>query len=94
MGIEAKAAATISSLDTRELRLLLDKLGARFKASIINYPGAHTLPFGEQIWAVPVSGRCVDWHRIPTLVPRLRIVARYKQAVMTEHLGEDLAERR
>jgi uncharacterized protein len=37
----------------RELR---DKLGPRFKSGIIIYSGEHTLPLGNRIWAVPISG--------------------------------------
>lgn len=56
VGIEAKSAATVGASDTRGLRLLRDKFGARFKAGIVVYSGEHTLPFGDRIWAVPVSG--------------------------------------
>jgi predicted AAA+ superfamily ATPase len=56
VGIEAKAAATATASDARGLRLLRDKLGARFKTGIIVYSGEHTLPIGERIWAVPISG--------------------------------------
>ena len=56
VGIEAKAAATATASDARGLRLLRDRLGARFKAGIIVYSGEHTLPIGERIWAVPISG--------------------------------------
>jgi len=54
--IEAKSAATVTSADTRGLRLLRDKLGARFKTGIVVYSGEHTLPLGDRIWAVPLSG--------------------------------------
>jgi uncharacterized protein len=43
------------------LRFLRDKLGTRFKLGIVVYCGEHTLPFGERIWAVPVSGL---WSRV------------------------------
>jgi hypothetical protein len=56
VGIEAKAAATATASDARGLRLLRDRLGARFKIGIIVYSGEHTLPLGERIWAVPISG--------------------------------------
>jgi len=55
-GIEAKSATTISASDTRGLRLLRDKLGPRFKAGVIIYSGEHTLPLGDRIWALPISG--------------------------------------
>jgi len=56
VGIEAKSAATATASDARGLRLLRDKLGSRFKAGIIVYSGEHTVPVGERIWAMPVSG--------------------------------------
>jgi hypothetical protein len=56
VGIESKAAATATAPDARGLRLLRDKLGARFKAGIIVYSGEHTLPITDRIWAVPISG--------------------------------------
>ena len=56
VGIEAKSATTVTASDARGLRLLRDKLGPRFKAGIIVYSGEHTLPIGERIWAVPISG--------------------------------------
>jgi predicted AAA+ superfamily ATPase len=54
--VEVKSAATVDASDTRGLRLLRDKLGPRFKAGVIIYSGEHTLPIGDRIWAMPVSG--------------------------------------
>lgn len=56
VGVEAKSAASIGAADTRGLRFLRDKLGSRFKAGIVVYAGANTLPLAERIWALPVSG--------------------------------------
>jgi predicted AAA+ superfamily ATPase len=56
VGVEVKVAASASVSDTRGLRLLRDRLGARFKIGILLYSGAHTLPLGDRIWAVPLSG--------------------------------------
>jgi predicted AAA+ superfamily ATPase len=56
VGIEAKSAATATASDTHGLRLLRDKLGTRFKAGVVVYSGEHTLPLGERIWAMPISG--------------------------------------
>ncbi len=56
VGIEAKSAASVGSADLRGLRYLRDKLGSRFKAGVVVHAGARTLPFGERIWAMPVSG--------------------------------------
>jgi uncharacterized protein len=56
VGVEAKSAATATASDTHGLRLLRDRFGARFKAGIVVYSGEHTLPLGERIWAMPISG--------------------------------------
>lgn len=56
VAIEAKSAASTQPSDTRGLRLLRDRLGARFKTGVVVYAGEHTLPIGERIWAMPVSG--------------------------------------
>ncbi len=56
VAIETKAAASAGSSDIRGLELLRAKLGDRFKAGIVVYSGAHTLPMADRIWAVPLSG--------------------------------------
>jgi predicted AAA+ superfamily ATPase len=55
-GVEVKASATVASSDFAGLRHLRDKLGARFKAGAVLHSGAQTLPFGDRLAAVPVSG--------------------------------------
>ena len=55
-GVEVKAGATPRSSDFAGLRYLRDKLGARFKAGALLYTGSRTLPFGDRLAAVPVSG--------------------------------------
>lgn len=54
--IEVKAAATVHERDFRGLNHLKDKLGSRFTAGALLYAGASTVPFGERLAAVPVSG--------------------------------------
>ena len=56
VAIEAKAAAATTASDVRGLRVLRDKLGARFKTGVVVYSGEHTLPIDDRIWAVPISG--------------------------------------
>jgi uncharacterized protein len=56
VGIEAKAAASVSSSDFRGLRHLREKLGSRFKFGALLYAGQRSLPFGDRLAAVPVSG--------------------------------------
>ncbi|MDQ3647833.1 MAG: ATP-binding protein [Actinomycetota bacterium] len=55
-GVEVKAAATASSADFAGLRYLRDKLGARFGAGVVLHTGADTLPFGDRLAAVPLTG--------------------------------------
>lgn len=54
--VEVKAAATVRERDFRGLRHLRDKLGSRFKAGALIYAGASTVPFGDRLGAVPLSG--------------------------------------
>jgi predicted AAA+ superfamily ATPase len=56
VGVEVKATATPSRKDFGGLRYLRDKLGTRFKAGVVLYTGSDTLPFGERLAAVPLSG--------------------------------------
>lgn len=54
--VEVKAAASATSSDFRGLRHLRDKLGDRFKAGVLLYTGPSTVPFGDRLAAVPLSG--------------------------------------
>lgn len=56
VGVEVKTTATPTIADFAGLRYLRDKLGARFKAGALIYTGADTLPFGDRLAAVPLSG--------------------------------------
>ena len=56
IGIEIKAAATVTTDDFRGLRFLRDKLGTQFKAGAVLYAGDKTLPFGDRLAAVPIAG--------------------------------------
>ena len=56
VGIEVKAGATPRPRDFAGLRHLRDTLGDRFKAGLVLHTGADTIPFGERLAAVPVSG--------------------------------------
>lgn len=55
-GIEVKAGPTPRSADFAGLRYLRDRLGSRFTAGALIYTGSQTLPFGDRLAAVPVSG--------------------------------------
>lgn len=53
---EAKAGATIDPVDYRPMEKLRDRRGKAFIAGAVLYCGAETLPLGDRIWAVPISG--------------------------------------
>lgn len=55
-GVEVKASATVTGADFAALRYLRDRLGPLFKGGVVLYLGARTLPFGERLAAVPLSG--------------------------------------
>jgi hypothetical protein len=37
------------------LQLLRDQLGRRFHAGVVIYTGDQRLPFGDKLWALPMS---------------------------------------
>lgn len=53
-GVEVKAAASVTDADFRGLRKLRDTAGTRFRAGVVLYDGAATIPFGPRLWAVPI----------------------------------------
>lgn len=55
VGVETKLGATPRESDFRGLAHLRDKLGERFKAGVLVNTGTQTLPFGDRLWAAPVS---------------------------------------
>jgi uncharacterized protein len=55
VGVEVKAGATVRPRDLTGLRHLRDRLGERMLTGVVLYAGAHTLPFGEGLWAVPLQ---------------------------------------
>jgi predicted AAA+ superfamily ATPase len=54
--IEVKARASIHERDWRVMGRLRDSRPDRFKAGIVLYAGAQTIPLSDRIWAVPISG--------------------------------------
>jgi predicted AAA+ superfamily ATPase len=56
VAIEAKASATVGRGDWRALAKLRDALGDRFRAGVIVYAGEQTIPLGDRLRAMPVSG--------------------------------------
>lgn len=56
VAIEVKASASVRPADWRAIRRLRDSRPDRFRAGVVLYTGQRTVPLGESIWAVPVSG--------------------------------------
>lgn len=54
-GIEVKASATVDGKDFKGLRHLQETEGAIFQRGIVLYGGREVVPFGENLWAVPLS---------------------------------------
>ena len=55
VGVEVKATSNPRGDDFRGLEFLRDKLGSRFKAGFLLHTGARSLPFGDRLWALPIS---------------------------------------
>ena len=56
VAVEVKASATLDLKSRRGLTKLRDAAGARFRAGVVLYTGRQTVPLGDRLWAVPVSG--------------------------------------
>jgi uncharacterized protein len=54
--IEVKTKASIRERDWRVIAKLREHRPGRFKAGVILYTGRQTIPLGDRIWAVPISG--------------------------------------
>jgi predicted AAA+ superfamily ATPase len=54
-GIEVKAAATVRADDFRHLSQLRDRIGRDFVAGVVLFAGDRPLPFGDRMYALPVS---------------------------------------
>jgi len=55
VGIEVKTAATVRSADVRGLRKLAAAVGDDLRLGLILYDGDRIVPFGERLFAAPVS---------------------------------------
>jgi predicted AAA+ superfamily ATPase len=55
VGIEVKASATVASGDFKGLRKLAEAAGKDFKLGVVFYDGDESLPFGDRMYAAPVS---------------------------------------
>ncbi len=58
IGIEVKAAATVTRSDARHLLWLRDQLGERLVCGLVLHAGPHSYPLDERIHAAPI---CSLW---------------------------------
>jgi len=54
-GIEIKASASVSTKDFRGLKKLAAAVGNRFSSGVVLYDGETLTPFGDGLYAVPIS---------------------------------------
>jgi predicted AAA+ superfamily ATPase len=54
-GIEVKASATVDAKDFKGLRHLQETEAAIFQRGMVLYAGREVVPFGNNLWAVPLS---------------------------------------
>jgi uncharacterized protein len=54
-GVEVKAGATVTNDDFKGLRKLQDAVKNRFAAGVVLYDGGAVVPFGNNLYAVPIS---------------------------------------
>jgi hypothetical protein len=55
VGIEVKASATVTGADFKGLRKLAAACGAEFRMGAVFYDGDRTVPFGDHLFAAPIS---------------------------------------
>jgi hypothetical protein len=55
VGIEVKASATVIASDFKGLRKLAAACGDDFKAGVLLHDGERIVPFGEKLYAAPIS---------------------------------------
>jgi uncharacterized protein len=56
VGVEIKAAATVKESDLKGLKRLAGLAKEQFRLGVILYDGLETMPLGDRLWAVPISG--------------------------------------
>jgi predicted AAA+ superfamily ATPase len=58
VGVEVKAASTVVASDFRGMRRLAEACGDRFVAGVVLYDHDQIVPFGNRMFAVPLSVLC------------------------------------
>jgi predicted AAA+ superfamily ATPase len=55
VGIEVKSAEKISTDDFKGLKLLSEQMNEKFIKGIVFYCGSQVVPFGKNLWALPIN---------------------------------------
>lgn len=55
VGIEVKASANVTPRNFNGLRALAETSGEQFVQGVVIYLGAQRLPFGDKLWALPIT---------------------------------------
>ena len=55
VGVEIKTSATVKGDDFIGLRVLAEALGPRFRRGLVLYTGSETVPYGAQLFAMPIG---------------------------------------
>ena len=55
VAVEEKAGATVRPEAFAAMRKLAETLGDQFVTGIVLYDGRHSVPFGDKLWAAPIS---------------------------------------
>ena len=58
IGVEVKLDSVLDKHDFAGLKLLKEATGKHFKRGVVIYPGTELVPFGEELWALPL---CYLW---------------------------------
>lgn len=53
--IEVKSTSRVTANDFRHLEALRNELGKKFKQGLVFYQGKDVVPFGKDMWAIPVA---------------------------------------
>lgn len=55
VGIEVKAASSVTESDFKNLKLLMKEARSKFVRGIILYSGSQVIPFADNLYAIPIS---------------------------------------
>ncbi len=55
VGVEVKASSSVGANDFKGLRALKQTVGKKFRRGIVLYAGKESVPFGDELYAVPIQ---------------------------------------